>query len=80
MFSRLQMIRESSERGASMVEYALLIALILLIAIPSTKVFTRNSRTTFFEVADAIGGGDGTGAIDGGGEEEGGEGSDGEEL
>jgi len=45
-----------AQRGASMVEYALLVALIALIAIPSVEVLGRNVIESFYKAKDEVAG------------------------
>ena len=44
------------EKGASMVEYALLVALIAVIAIVAVTTLGSNVSTTFSEIASGVGG------------------------
>lgn len=46
-----------SERGASLVEYALLVALIAVICIAAVTAIGRNGRDAFERVADTLAGG-----------------------
>jgi len=45
-----------AQRGASMVEYALLVALIALIAIPSVGVLGGNVTESFYKLKDEVAG------------------------
>jgi pilus assembly protein Flp/PilA len=45
-----------TERGASLVEYALLVALIAVICIIALTVLGQNASESFSETGDAIGG------------------------
>jgi pilus assembly protein Flp/PilA len=45
-----------TERGASLVEYALLVALIAVICIIALTVLGQNASTSFSSTGDAIGG------------------------
>jgi pilus assembly protein Flp/PilA len=45
----------SSERGASLVEYALLVALIAVVCIAAVTVLGKNASQKFSEVGSAIG-------------------------
>lgn len=56
MFKRYYLSNSRSERGASMVEYALVIALILIIAIPSVSVMASKTKASFVDAHNAIGG------------------------
>ena len=44
-----------SERGAALVEYALLVALIAVVCIAAIQVLGNNARDTFSEVGSKIG-------------------------
>lgn len=44
------------EKGASMVEYALLVALIAVIAIVAVTTLGENVSDTFVDIADGVGG------------------------
>ena len=48
--------RHKGERGASMVEYALLVALIAVAAIASLKVLGNTTATQFAKVVTELGG------------------------
>ncbi|HEX5936919.1 MAG TPA: Flp family type IVb pilin [Actinomycetota bacterium] len=48
--------RASEERGATAVEYALMVALIAVVIIAAVTILGTNSRDKFQEVADAVGG------------------------
>ncbi len=54
--------RKSNERGASLVEYALLIALLAVMAIPSIQHFTNASACKNLRVSYELGGGVGSGS------------------
>ncbi len=45
-----------AERGASLVEYALLVALIALVALAGIQILGENANTTLEDVANEIGG------------------------
>ncbi len=47
------------ERGAALVEYALLVALIAVVCIGAVTLLGRNSSTKMSSVGNTIGGGDG---------------------
>ena len=44
-----------SERGASLVEYALLVALIAVVCIAAIQILGDNAKSTFSEVGSKIG-------------------------
>jgi pilus assembly protein Flp/PilA len=46
-----------SEKGASLVEYALLVALIALVAIVGIRALGTSTNTEFNDIANEIGGG-----------------------
>jgi pilus assembly protein Flp/PilA len=45
-----------SERGASMVEYALLVVLIAIIAVVAVQIAGENVSKVFSSIADSLGG------------------------
>jgi pilus assembly protein Flp/PilA len=45
-----------TERGASLVEYALLVALIAVVVIGAVTLLGRTAETTFSDVSDSIAG------------------------
>jgi pilus assembly protein Flp/PilA len=53
MFARLRKLLEDS-RGASMVEYALLVVLIAIIAIVAVQIAGENVSEVFSSVADSL--------------------------
>lgn len=54
LYTRLQALR--NERGASAVEYGLLVALIAVVIIAAVTALGLNLESIFDEIADAIGG------------------------
>ena len=53
--ARTLMVRDA-ERGASLVEYALLVALIALIAIGGITLLGQNTDATLTDIANEVGG------------------------
>ena len=57
LFRMCKLSTREKERGASLVEYGLLIALIAVIGIPAVKVLGQNINVNMVSVADEIGAG-----------------------
>ena len=51
---RETLVRASGDEGANLVEYAMLISFIFLIALVSVKFFAGESASKFYEACDAI--------------------------
>jgi pilus assembly protein Flp/PilA len=49
-------VRAQEERGATAVEYALMVALIAVVIIAAVTLLGNNASTKFNSVADAVGG------------------------
>lgn len=52
----IKKLRQEDEKGASMLEYALMAALIAVVAIAAVTFLGREASKTFSEVGSAIGG------------------------
>jgi pilus assembly protein Flp/PilA len=54
--SETKMLQKSKELGASLVEYALLVALIAVVALVGVRVLGQNVSTQFSNISTQIGG------------------------